>query len=53
LTVAGRHCAPGSAGFFAGDADQEAQNLVGAIDRIERRGALAAAVGIEHRVLGQ
>src|SRR6266436_3462923 len=53
FTVAARHCMAGNSGFLARNADKEAQDLVRAIDRIERRGAFAAAVRIEHGVFGQ
>ena len=35
------------------EAGDEPQDLVAAVDRVERRVALAAAVGVEHRVLGE
>src|SRR6516225_6749937 len=40
-------------GVLARNSSKEAQNLVDPIDWIERRGALAATIRIEHRVLGQ
>ena len=41
------------AGVLGGKADEEARDLVGADDRIARRGLAAAAVGERHRVRAQ
>ena len=53
LTDGGTRRDGGKAGVLAGDAGEETHDLVGAADRVERRGALAAAVRIQHGVLGQ